>query len=91
MSQAIAAARGKDVRISGDAAAIRQYIDAGLIEELTLHIAPVLLGDGVKLFEQIAPDALTLSLSAVSNSSLVTPIQYMVARTDPSRDKLASR
>ena len=45
------AAAGKDVALAGGAGAARQYLDAGLVDELQLHVVPVLLGDGVRLFD----------------------------------------
>jgi dihydrofolate reductase len=50
LSRAKAAARGKDVRIGGGASTIRQYMEATLIDELHLAIAPTLLGRGENLF-----------------------------------------
>jgi dihydrofolate reductase len=47
------AAKGKDVRIGGGAATVRQYLSAGLIDELHLVISPVLLGRGEHLFAGI--------------------------------------
>jgi len=55
LEQARAAADGKDVHVAGGAAAISQYMAAGLLDELTLHIAPVLLGDGARLFDGVGP------------------------------------
>ena len=52
LQQATAAAGGKDVAIGGGANAIQQYLAAGLVDELQLHVVPVLLGDGVRLFER---------------------------------------
>jgi dihydrofolate reductase len=49
LAQAKQAAQGKDVRIGGGAATIRQYLAAGLIDELHLVISPVLLGRGEPL------------------------------------------
>jgi dihydrofolate reductase len=51
LERAKEAAGDKTVQISGGATTIRQYLDAGLVDELRLHIAPVLLGDGVRLFD----------------------------------------
>jgi len=48
-----AAAKDKDVRIGGGAATIRQYLRAGLIDEMHVAIAPVLLGSGERLFEAV--------------------------------------
>ena len=51
LEQARAAANGKDVRIGGGAATIRQYLQARLIDEMHLAISPILLGRGEPLFE----------------------------------------
>ncbi len=48
-----AAAQGKDIRLGGGAAAIRQYLNAGLVDELHLAISPVALGRGEKLFDGV--------------------------------------
>src|SRR6187397_1492998 len=53
LDQARAVAQGKDVRIGGGAATIRQYLRAGLLDEIHLAISPVLLGQGESLFEGI--------------------------------------
>ena len=51
LAQARHAAGGRDVRIGGGVATIRQYLHAGLIDELHLAVRPVLLGSGEPLFE----------------------------------------
>ena len=53
LDRAKAAAHGKDVRIGGGAATIRQYLRAGLIDELHLVMSPILLGQGEPLFDGI--------------------------------------
>ena len=53
LERARAAASGKDVRIGGGAATIRQYLRERLIDELHIAISPVLLGSGERLFEGI--------------------------------------
>lgn len=50
LRQARDAARGKDIRIGGGVSTVRQYLRAGLIDELHLAVAPVLLGTGENLF-----------------------------------------
>jgi dihydrofolate reductase len=50
LERAVEAAREKDVRIGGGAATIRQYLRAGLIDEMHLALSPVLLGAGERLF-----------------------------------------
>jgi dihydrofolate reductase len=54
LEQARAAAGDKDVKIAGGAEACNEYLAAGLVDELLLHIAPVLLGDGERLFRGVS-------------------------------------
>jgi dihydrofolate reductase len=54
LEQAREAAGGKDVVIGGGASVAQQYLKAGLLDELQVHVAPMLLGDGVRLFERHA-------------------------------------
>jgi dihydrofolate reductase len=58
LALARAAAGGKDVRIGGGAATIRQYLRAGLVDEMHLAMSPVLLGQGEPLFEGVDLPAL---------------------------------
>lgn len=58
LERAIEAANGQDVRIGGGVATIRQYLRAGLVDELHLAIAPILLGSGENLFSDIDMSAL---------------------------------
>jgi dihydrofolate reductase len=51
LEQARAAAGEKDVGVGGGANVAQQYLKAGLLDEIQLHVVPVLLGDGVRLFE----------------------------------------
>jgi dihydrofolate reductase len=53
LERATEAANGKDVRVGGGAATIRQYLSAGLIDEMHLAISPILLGSGEHLLEDI--------------------------------------
>jgi dihydrofolate reductase len=53
LAQAKSAAQGRDIRIGGGAATIRQFLQAGLIDEMHLAVRPVLFGDGERLFEGI--------------------------------------
>jgi len=58
LEQARAAARGGDVRVGGGVATIRQYLQAGLIDELHLVLRPVLMGSGEQLLQDIDMHAL---------------------------------
>ncbi|HSD76992.1 MAG TPA: dihydrofolate reductase family protein [Solirubrobacteraceae bacterium] len=57
LAQARAAAGDKDVALGGGAHAAQQYLAAGLVDELRVHVVPVLLGDGVRLFAGAIPGA----------------------------------
>src|SRR6476620_8553316 len=50
LEQAVAAANGKDVSLAGGANVARQYLEARLVDEMMLHLAPTLLGEGERLF-----------------------------------------
>jgi dihydrofolate reductase len=79
LEQARAAAGDKDVVVAGGANAIQQFLTAGLVDELQIHVAPVLLGDGVRLFDQ-APANLELETKRVVDSPRVTHLQYRVLK-----------
>jgi dihydrofolate reductase len=66
----------KDVSISGGGSVVRQYLAAGLLDELYLHIAPVLLGAGTRLLEGVGDVA--LEPVKVVASPKVTHIKYRV-------------
>jgi dihydrofolate reductase len=67
LERATAAADGKDVRVGGGVATIRQYLRAGLIDEMHLAISPALLGSGEHLLQDI--DLLKLGYSCVEHVS----------------------
>jgi dihydrofolate reductase len=51
LERAREAAADKDVALSGGASVAQQFLRAGLIDEMTIHLVPVLLGDGARLFD----------------------------------------
>jgi dihydrofolate reductase len=65
LERATAAANGRDVRLGGGAATVRQYLRAGLIDEMHLAIAPVLLGSGEQLLSGV--DVLKLGYRCVEH------------------------
>ena len=79
LEQAKAAAAGKDVTIGGGADAINQYLRAGLVDELELHVVPILLGGGARLFEGVAPPV-RLELLRVVEAPGVTHLKYRVLK-----------
>ena len=78
LEQARAAAGGKDVEIAGGASAVRQYLKAGLLDELVLHLVPVVLGAGERLLEGL--DGLAFEPVEVIASPAVTHLRYRVPR-----------
>jgi dihydrofolate reductase len=79
LEQARAAAGDKDVQVGGGASVAQQYLKAGLLDEIQLHVAPVLLGGGVRLFENhLGGRAPTLECTRVIESPKVTHLQYRV-------------
>jgi dihydrofolate reductase len=80
LDQARSAAGEKDILVAGGAEVAQQYLKAGLLDEIQLHVAPVLLGDGVRLFDGVGPDDAKLELAGVIESPAVTHIRYEVRR-----------
>jgi dihydrofolate reductase len=78
LEQARAAAGDEDVAIAGGASAVQQYLAAGLLDELYLHIAPVLLGGGERLLENVGDPK--LEPVEVVASPAVTHVRYRVVR-----------
>ena len=81
LEQARPAADGKDVAIAGGGRVVQQYLDAGLLDEFQVHVAPVLLGNGVRLFDQPGSDQIELAIARVVESEAVTHLQYRVLRS----------
>jgi dihydrofolate reductase len=71
------AAAGEDVALAGGAEAIRQYLAAGLLDEVTLNVPPVLLGGGTRPFDERAA-AVELDLAGVIDAPDATHLRYRV-------------
>src|SRR5207302_5524546 len=76
LEQARAAAGGKDVMLWGGANVARQYLAAGLLDELELHIVPVLLGDGARLFDNLGDAKVQLEQVRAVEAPGVTHLKY---------------
>jgi dihydrofolate reductase len=76
LEQARAAAGEGNVAIAGGASAVRQYLAAGMLDELYLHIVPVILGAGERLLENVGQP--TLEPVKVVDSPNVTHVKYRV-------------
>src|SRR4051794_725410 len=76
LEQARAAAGDKDVHVAGGAETGQQYLRAGLLDEVELHIVPILLGGGVRLFENVPANDGGLEIDRVVASPTVTHLRY---------------
>ena len=76
------AAAGKDVAVAGGGTLLRQVLAAGLLDELELHIVPVLLGDGMRLFDAglglDVREGIELTPARVVETPEVTHIRYVI-------------
>jgi dihydrofolate reductase len=77
LDQARTAAAGKDVAIVGGANVINQYLAAGLVDELELHVVPLVLGGGARLFDGLGPELELEQVRAVEAPG-VTHLKYRV-------------
>jgi dihydrofolate reductase len=80
LSKAREAAGNKDVRISGGGDVVRQYLNAGLVDELSIALTPVFVGDGIRLFDGIDPQKVSLELAEAIHSPVVTHLRYNIER-----------
>ncbi len=74
LAQAVAGDR--DVVLGGGADIVRQFIKAGLLDELQIHLVPVLLGDGIRLFDQMGPGHIELECTRVIDVPGVTHLRF---------------
>jgi dihydrofolate reductase len=79
LEQAGAVAGLRDVTLAGGASVAQQYLGAGLLDEIQIHIAPVLLGGGVRLFEGHGAAPTRLEVTRVIESPAVTHLTFRVA------------
>jgi dihydrofolate reductase len=78
LDQAREAAGDRDVRIAGGGATILQYVNAGLIDEFTIALSPVLFGTGIRLFEGVDAGRVALKPVHAEPSPRVTHLTYAV-------------
>ena len=80
LKQARQAANGKDVALGGGANVAQQYLTAGLIDELEIHVVPLFLGSGARLFDN--PDGRNLKLEPIRTIAGpgVTHLKYRVLK-----------
>jgi dihydrofolate reductase len=80
LRQARKVAKDKDIRIAGGANAIVQYLNAGLVDEFSIALAPVFFGAGIRLFEGIDRRKVAVNIVEAIHSPLVTHLRYAVTR-----------
>jgi dihydrofolate reductase len=80
LEQARQAARGKDVMLWGGGQAVNQFLAAGLLDELELHVVPVLLGSGARLFDNLGDAKVRLEQVRVVEGPGVAHLKYRVGR-----------
>ena len=78
LAQARDAADGGDIAVAGGADTVRQFLSAGLIDELRLHISPIILGGGARLLDGVGE--LKLEPTEAGGTGLVTHVRYRVHR-----------
>jgi dihydrofolate reductase len=80
LRQATQAAGGKDVRVGGGGEVANRYLAAGLVDELELHIVPMILGRGVRLFTDLGSPPPQLQLLRTVATPEVTHLKYHVVK-----------
>ena len=78
LDQAREAAGDRDVRVAGGGATILEYVNAGLIDEFSIALSPVLFGSGIRLFDGVDASRVALELVRSEPSSRVTHLTYAV-------------
>jgi len=76
LARARRAAGGKDVSLAGGAQAARQFLAAGLVDEMEIHLVPTLLGRGERLFEGVGDDLHGLELVRTVATPAVTHLKF---------------
>ncbi len=80
LEQARAAAGEKDVTVMGGARTGQQFLAAGLVDELSLHVVPVLFGTGTRMFENLGRAHVTLEPLATIQTPRATHLRLRIAR-----------
>lgn len=80
LRQAKAAAGNKDIRVVGGASAIQQFIKARWLDEIEIHLIPILLGEGIQLFENIGTEPIRLEQISLTEEPGVTHFRFRVVK-----------
>ena len=75
-----AAAGDKNVGIWGGANVMRQYLKARLLDEIQIHLVPILIGDGTRLFEDLDPEGIELRRTRTIETPGATHFRFEVVK-----------
>ena len=76
LERAREAADGKDVALGGGASVAQQYLQAGLVDEMTIHLVPILLGGGARLFDNLGTADLAMECVRAIHAPGVAHLTY---------------
>ncbi|MEP6713826.1 MAG: dihydrofolate reductase family protein [Ferruginibacter sp.] len=80
LAKAKKSAKEKDIRIQGGVNIIQQFLNAGLVDDFIIHLTPVVLGSGIRLFDTIDKTKYEIEISEVIPSKLTTHIKYKLTK-----------
>jgi dihydrofolate reductase len=80
LAQAREAAGDKDVVVAGGANVVQQCLNAGLLDQMQIHLVPVFLGEGVSLFDQLGDNTRDLEVDRAIHSPAVTHLRYRLPK-----------
>lgn len=80
LEQAQAVAGDKDISVMGGANICQQYLKAGLLDHIQIHLVPVLLGSGTRLFDHLGSEHIKLEPVSVLETPIVTHLRYRVVK-----------
>ncbi|WP_205602532.1 dihydrofolate reductase family protein [Chelativorans alearense] len=79
VARGLKAAEGKNLLVIG-ADVVRQCVEAGLVGEILIHVAPILLGDGVRLFSRPGMELVKLERTELSEAGQITNMRFRLAK-----------
>jgi dihydrofolate reductase len=80
LKQARDVAGDKDVTVMGGTDTGRQYLQAGLVDELSIHLVPVLFGSGTRMFEHLGDQHLQLEHAGMTQTAAATHLRYRILK-----------
>jgi dihydrofolate reductase len=80
LQQAKEAAAGKDVAVMGGADIGQQFLRAGLVDEIGIHVVPVLFGSGIRMFDHLGEEHIQLEAAGMVQTAAATHLRYRVVK-----------